>query len=162
MKKVILFFILQSIVILVFSQYKISKQVVCSAGDIVAANNLDVDFTVGEITAKTVKTTNYIVTHGFVAPSNNTTNVKINKVEKNQSVVYPNPCQSEINVKMQDNNIKAITVYDITGNAVIQKQFNGFINQYLLNVDFLSNGIYFVTIVNANLKKEVVKIIKNK
>ncbi len=152
---------LQSIFVVGFSQYKISKQVICSAGDIVAANNFDVDFTVGDISAKTVKTANYIVTQGFVATSNNTTNVKINKVEKNQSAVYPNPCQSEINIKMQDNNIKAITVYDVTGNAIIQKQFNSLINQYLLNVEVLQNGIYFISIVNTNLKKEVIKIIKN-
>ena len=162
MKKVFLFLLLQSCIIVGYSQYKISKQVICSAGDIVAANNYDVDFTVGEITAKTVKTANYIVSQGFVAPSNNAANVKINKVEKNQSVIYPNPCQSEINIKWLENSIESISVYDVSGKTIMYKQFNSFINQYLLNVDVLPNGIYFVSVVNTNLKREVIKIIKNK
>jgi len=58
--------------------------------------------------------------------------------------IYPNPCNKEINISLNNNKYETFTlsIIDITGNTVAQLITNS--NNYLFNTEKLSKGLYLV------------------
>lgn len=59
--------------------------------------------------------------------------------------LYPNPCTSNLNIILDNNDYKSVQIIDNTGKVVLNEQVNGrtFIN---LNISNLNKGLYTVTL----------------
>jgi len=72
----------------------------------------------------------------------------IGETPKNENInvitVYPNPCNKEINISLNNNNYETVTlsIIDITGNTVAQLITNN--NNYLYNTEKLAKGLYLL------------------
>ena len=82
----------------------------------------------------------------------NTVSAKINGLS-----VYPNPSNGEFTVELNNNLSKTIQIMDVTGRVVLTTtSLNDTVN---VNINNLTNGIYFVKIVSNNVT-EVIKVVK--
>ena len=77
---------------------------------------------------------------------------------KNELWIYPNPANRNINIRTEINlNNADVFIYDISGKEVIQlNKISG--NSFLLSLDKLNSGVYFVKI-NSNNKTTTGKFI---
>ncbi len=76
----------------------------------------------------------------------------------NDLKVYPNPSSSEITVELKKDGIYKIELVDVTGKVVLVKSSEE--EKLNLNINFLSNGVYYLKAKSQNTIN-VVKIIKN-
>jgi hypothetical protein len=86
--------------------------------------------------------------------------VGINSLSSNSNnlKVYPNPSSSDITVELKKDGIYTIELIDVTGKAVLVKSTEE--EKLNLNINFLSNGVYYLKAKSQNTMN-VVKIIKN-
>ena len=71
--------------------------------------------------------------------------------------VYPNPAKNIFTVNVNNNSVYTITITDISGKTVAQKQASG--ENCVFNADYES-GLYFVNISNKNTDKTIKLIIR--
>ncbi|MFA8300080.1 MAG: T9SS type A sorting domain-containing protein [Hyphomicrobiales bacterium] len=72
----------------------------------------------------------------------------INKVNSDLNVVlFPNPAEGVLNIK-SDVLLKMITIYNVNGQKVIEKQLKG--KEETIDVNNLTKGMYFVTLKDEN------------
>ncbi|MBA2611720.1 MAG: T9SS type A sorting domain-containing protein [Bacteroidetes bacterium] len=85
-------------------------------------------------------------------------NTKNNNI--NSTVVYPNPTNSELNIKSDkiSNEKLQIEIKDLLGRSILIKETEN-LNNFILNVNELKTGVYFLTIKASN-KTSVTKFIK--
>jgi len=76
----------------------------------------------------------------------------------NDLKVYPNPSSSDITVELKKDGIYKIELVDVTGKVVLVKSSEE--EKLNLNINFLSNGVYYLKAKSQNTMN-VVKIIKN-
>ena len=104
-----------------------------------------------------------IVTKNNCSDTSNCYTVKVGKIEnltKNQIQVFPNPTNAEINIHL-DNSLKngILKLTSVTGQIIEEKRFlNG--NDFILNLNEFSKGVYFIEIIQCNTISRV-KVIKN-
>lgn len=79
-------------------------------------------------------------------------------VETAKFKIYPNPASSTVTISTPDVDSYKLSVTDLSGKVIMTKSLNGIENT--LDISALSTGAYFFEL-NANNKKEVVKILKN-
>jgi hypothetical protein len=86
--------------------------------------------------------------------------VGINSLSSNSNdlKVYPNPSSSDITVELKKDGIYTIELIDVTGKVVLVKSTEE--EKLNLNINFLSNGVYYLKAKSQNTMN-VVKIIKN-
>jgi hypothetical protein len=74
--------------------------------------------------------------------------------------VYPNPASDVLNININNASFKNsnISIYNISGNEVMNTTMIGASTQ--LNIESLSNGVYFVKVKNENGFDRTVKFIK--
>ena len=79
-------------------------------------------------------------------------------------ILFPNPNNGQLNVLYTLHTATAqLTVYDISGKQVFEKQLNNSTNLMELSIAHLSEGVYYYTIIGENkvvLKKDKLIIIK--
>lgn len=75
-----------------------------------------------------------------------------------QSLVYPTITNSMITIEVLNNEKTTLTLNDISGKKVLEKEFLG--NKESINIDFLQNGVYFLILMNSNKNIIIQKIIK--
>ncbi|MCD6366273.1 MAG: T9SS type A sorting domain-containing protein, partial [Bacteroidales bacterium] len=74
-------------------------------------------------------------------------------------LLYPNPSSSAIWIRSDFvKDISAYTIYDLTGRIIIR---NRQVNTPEINVETLTNGIYFIEITDKNGRRQVAKFVKN-
>ena len=76
----------------------------------------------------------------------------------NDLKVYPNPSSSDLTIELANNAHFDIEIIDLTGRVVLEKLKNQ--KTQLINIGFLSNGIYYVKAKSADFVK-IIKLIKN-
>ncbi len=71
--------------------------------------------------------------------------------------ISPNPCQDNIYIKGQ--NVKNISIYNLSGKIEMVECFDGQYDSYSLNMSFLKNGIYILKIFTTGgiITKKVIK-----
>ena len=79
-----------------------------------------------------------------------------NTMVKGKNVVFPNPVNNVLNLKLNQSNLQ-VTILDISGNIIYQSQDN---SPKQIDVSFLSSGIYFVKTRNES-SQTVLQFIKN-
>ncbi len=83
----------------------------------------------------------------------------IDDVQATQFLAYPNPITDLITVAASDNSvIEAVSVTDLNGRIVINKQFSG-LNTAQLDLSGLSSGVYLMSVSSdkGTLTKKIVK-----
>ncbi len=87
-----------------------------------------------------------------IANESNITNIRM--------AVYPNPASDVLNISINNASFKnsSISIFNISGNEVMSASMNGASTQ--LNIESLSNGVYFVKVKNENGFDRTVKFIK--
>ena len=73
---------------------------------------------------------------------------------KKQTSIYPNPAQSELHLKNNENQDFEVKVYNMMGQQVLTSNIS---SAKTLNVSSLSNGIYVLSIPELSLKQRFVK-----
>lgn len=76
--------------------------------------------------------------------------------EKKEIKIYPNPSNGVFNFSPQENDIKQLIVFDLTGKEVMRKSINANNNQIDLTQK-ISNGSYFIKFVDIDNKLMSVK-----
>ena len=86
------------------------------------------------------------------------TSLGINDTELSEFKVYPNPTNSIWNVKINNQNITSVEVYDILGKQVLLLKANA--TEVAIDATELVNGIYLVKILSTKGSKTL-KLVKN-
>lgn len=75
-------------------------------------------------------------------------------------LVYPNPTNGVINIKISDQKITKISVTDMMGKIIINKRMIDSNNFVQLSLNHLSDGIYIITLFNYNkiVQKEIIMV----
>lgn len=144
------------------AQY-ISSSLLSSGGDLFKANNIQMEWTLGDLTTETYKNGSY-VTQGFLQGSpilvvgqkevrftNNSSNI----------LAYPNPFTNGfdleiLNTKPTDN--LTISVYDMLGKMVLN--FNNANALEYINLEHLAASVYMVNVLINNEKIGTIKMNK--
>ena len=90
---------------------------------------------------------------GFAEP-----NSVAETIEKDNSIVYPNPVGDLLYIKLDSKAL--VNIYDYLGKRVISSEFNAEKSVSTLNVASLTNGVYLVEIRYANGKIRTARISK--
>lgn len=67
--------------------------------------------------------------------------------------LYPNPTQGQLNLKLDDVMNANISIHDVRGNMILQKNITG--NDHELDVNGFQKGVYFLNIQTDNYKRTV-------
>ena len=95
-----------------------------------------------------------IAMNAFIDKSTLSLADKKNNSSKRDILLYPNPTKGNLNILVNNNKIKTITIFDTSGKEL--KKFTSVKNQQKINISFLPSGIYLLT---TNTKKSY-KIIR--
>ena len=129
---------------------ELTPAVVGSSGNTFTSSGLSIDFTVGEITTKSLTTANYLLTQGFIQGADPNTGIGEDLIKESSLVVYPNPATMLLNLHLQHaqrNPVNAI-IRDLQGRIVLQSDFTQ--NSLLINLEKLTTGFYTLTVVLDN------------
>jgi len=76
----------------------------------------------------------------------------INKLNKSNSAVYPNPSSNTINLIFDIDGKSDISIYNITGQLVYNESvnYNNHLNKHQINIENFAKGLYNVIIKNDN------------
>lgn len=121
--------------------YRIKPKDTYGLGDIIS-NTADIYFDFNAPIVTNTVTTEVVETAGVY--NNNL----------NKAVVYPNPVKDILNVKLQQGEVKDITVFDVNGRLCLTAQ-----NSTAISTAALKSGIYFLRITTPN-GVDTLKIIK--
>jgi hypothetical protein len=133
------------------AQY-ISASLISSSGDLFKANNIQIEWTLGDLAIDTYKNGNFI-TQGFIQGANKLTigQQEIANIKSlNALKAYPNPFNDGFNLEVintKPNDNISICVYDVIGKEVFNQNHAEAI-QYI-NLSHLAASIYIVK-VNVN------------
>ena len=72
--------------------------------------------------------------------------LKVSEVKINNANLYPNPCDTYVNISFSDNSneIRNIQLFDVLGKMIYEKNMNQ--NTLQINMNSYNQGIYFVRI----------------
>ncbi len=91
---------------------------------------------------------------------NSATNIEQTLVLNTKLTVYPNPASDVLNINLSNANFKNsnLSIFNISGKEILNANMNGSNTQ--VNIEELSNGVYFVNISNQNGFNQTVKFVK--
>jgi hypothetical protein len=144
------------------AQY-ISSSLLSSGGDLFKANNIQMEWTLGDLATETYKNGSY-VTQGFLqgSPVLVVGQQEVNFTSTTSNILaYPNPFTNGfdleiLNTKPTDN--LTITVYDMLGKMVYKN--NNVVALQYINLEHLSASIYMVNILINNETIGTIKVNK--
>ena len=83
----------------------------------------------------------------------------ISNISPAKPTVYPIPCTDHLVIQLNESGTHRLTVYDLTGRAVIATMQNTTQSQQQINTSFLANGSYILKVEGPN-GVQFVKLIK--
>lgn len=149
-----------------------SNSLICIGGNaIISASTTATTYTwnTGATTLTTTVsptlTTTYTVTVTSINGCNNNSSVTINvspctginEASLNEMTLYPNPTSGNINIELNNGLNKSIQISDVNGKIVLST--SSLEDKININLNHLTNGIYFVKI-QCNNSIEIIKVIK--
>jgi hypothetical protein len=90
----------------------------------------------------------------------NTSINQANIIANTYLTVYPNPATDLLNVNISNASFKnsSITISSVSGQQIMNSTMNG--SNVQLNIEGLSNGVYFATVANENGFNKTIKFVK--
>lgn len=139
MKKNISVFVICCCVTCLFAQ-KITPTVICNAGAVMKANNVSIEWTLGEIATETLKANNNIISQGF--HQTNLTVVSTNNPFISGLKIYPNPVEQELIIENQSGKNIVFHLFNITGQCISEHTFDQGVQA--LNMNAFPTGTYIL------------------
>jgi len=143
--------------------FSIAVVMFCFGTNIINAQNLDrvalssggistdtINATIGEIFVFSVSNTGINIDAGSQSDQGNTggitTNVSFNAKSQSDILIYPNPVDDFVNLKINGlkSEIIAFQVFDVAGKLVLNLNSIGKNSLFRINVNSLSKGNYFI------------------
>jgi hypothetical protein len=140
----------------------LTPQVVASGwGEGALEGDIYITWTTGETVVETVSTSDeeILITQGFQQPWGiDWTIVGVDMIQENDIslVIFPNPTQGVIQIGFEEISNYQLTIFDLSGKKLLQKEYNG--KEVQLNLCDFPSGIYFLLI--RDLIKDVEQIFK--
>lgn len=75
-----------------------------------------------------------------------------------EMTVYPNPVKNELTLVFEDNSLKQLEIINVLGEVVIKTSTNNLV--YKINTENLTNGVYFIRLIDNNNEIKTTKFIK--
>lgn len=148
MKSVILFLFV-TLSLQVSSQ--LNHFVIASAGENFQTTFFELDFTIGEVVIQDFPQSQIILLQGFHQPGNEGDEDNIQSAYQEGMLIYPNPTNGTITIKVPLNNdIVAANIYDSRGALCRSENIESDLNQ--INLSDLSSGLYLLSLLNEELK----------
>lgn len=72
-------------------------------------------------------------------------------------IIYPNPITTEFNIKINNNEVNEIILYDLSSRKLL---FQSFVNTTTINTEYLAKGMYFYEVRNKNRVIKSGKVVK--
>lgn len=119
---------------------KITPTVLSSAGAVMKANNLSIEWTLGEIATETLVSGGNILTQGF--HQTNLTIVSTQNPGIEGLKVYPNPFVSELTIENKTGDQLLIHLVGIQGQCITEYKIENGVQS--LDLDFLPAGSYIL------------------
>lgn len=131
------------------SAQKITPQVIASAGDVQKANNISIEWTLGELATETLNANNLKITQGFHQA--NLTVVSTENPTLEGISVYPSPVSSTLTVKNAYLKTLQLTLTNIQGVEISKKSSN----QNIIDLDLnqLPAGHYILIAKDKNVQQ---------
>lgn len=87
-------------------------------------------------------------------------NQQQNETKQKELLIYPNPTETgQVTLEMNSGEISEIRLINITGKEVVLHRLDFGLSKYVLSLDNLPNGIYFVRIQSTDNKTLVQKLV---
>ena len=99
---------------------------------------------------------NYDNSYGFELWKYTADALDVEEYKRRDIITYPNPIQDILHIKTNENHLKKINLYTISG-----KHLKSWLNKRNLDLSNFSNGIYLIELIMQNKETVVKKIIKN-
>lgn len=142
----------------IYSQ-ELSNSVTCSGGQTFKTALYSLDFVLGEISTESFVTGNNFLTEGFLQDLPGTTSINEYDNESVKIIVYPNPANEILQVKINENAVPAqYEIIDPFGRTIQKQFFQG--TTYQVNIGMLQPGFYLLRIKvknNALVSKQFIK-----
>lgn len=138
--------------------------VISSAGGTYKSNNLQLDWTIGELLTNTLNGSHLRITEGFHQPEYSVTSIGeiSHKIKAN---IYPNPYSDILNIEvdLEKSEEVVLKLFDSSGKLLWHKNFSGVKIKETKNLSPLPVGNYFLSfMINENQTTETFKIQKTK
>jgi len=162
MKKI---FILTTTILAFFVSNAQEQEVIGSAGDHYQNSNVQISWTIGEISTETATDGNNIITQGFHQTNLTVTKIEedyLNNVDANISI-FPNPTSEMANIQLTNVDISNFTfeLNDNKGKTILKKKFES--ETEVIDFSQYAASIYYIRIYNREgTYSNTFKVIKDK
>jgi hypothetical protein len=140
------------------AQSSVTPQVLASSGRHLENVEVHLDFTLGEFMVQTIGN-DPKVTQGFHQPGLEMINQVVEPSFEGKVSVYPNPFQTELDIKINDQREFCINISDLKGTVMMRQKFSA---ETRLNLTTLEPGMYtiLITLKDARIYSGVIEKIK--
>ncbi|MEY4605033.1 MAG: Secretion system C-terminal sorting domain [Bacteroidota bacterium] len=143
-----------------FAQSEIQNNILATSGTSLTNGTIVIDFTTGESFTSTFSLgTNYIITQGFQQPFSSPSGASLNQFLNEDFAVYPNPFQSELVIRIPENEVMEMLIYDNAGRIVYKSTVSKV--QSIINLSQLENAHYQLVLRNGEKILGIMSLIKS-
>lgn len=158
MKKIVAFIVFSSFMGIVFSQ-----QAVVAGGGHISGMGGSASYSIGQIDTKLYANQNFSLKTGVIQPYeiSDVLDIKYLKKLDINCVVYPNPTQNNITLKIEEDDYSFydVSLYGSDGKMISNKKIED--NKAVFDMRKLSSAVYFLEVKGKDNSGKVFKIIKN-
>ena len=134
----------------------LERTVVATAGETFAANNLILDWTLGEIMTETYTGT-VVLTQGFHQPTLNTTSVEPSAAAFGDIQVYPNPTTGQLFIERESSELLQVRLFNAQGQTVLRAQMQTSFST--LDLSALPASLYVLQLSDGERKTPGIRIV---
>ena len=156
---------LQLISLLLFfalnAEAQIERQVLATGGNTFYGQDMQLDFTIGQIDFETLAQNNFILTQGFQQPNIIITNTSVDEKQIKNISVYPNPFNDVITLETSETHNNLIfELINLKGQKILKGELLANEKTTTINSSDLNSGVYFLNIIDKNNISKQYKIVK--
>jgi hypothetical protein len=128
----------------------LAPDIVASAGGSASNASCSLNWTIGEPIIETGNSNSAFLTQGFQQPSNIIIASVDNTSNSTGINVYPNPFQSSISIKTNNNESLLVQIMDMAGKVLVNRNLQS--KTETLNLEELASGMYLCKVYGADNK----------
>lgn len=162
MKFVIVLYCYLAFPIVLLSQ-EIDPQVLSTSGSSFTTNNIQLDWTLGEMAITSIQNSSLQITQGFHQPYYVITLTKELPIDIGVVSVFPNPTAQQVEVRLDllEDFPFAAELIDVTGKLIWKQNFQSNTKFFQKDLRALPSGVYFLNLTfDQNRFRKVVKVQK--
>ena len=133
-----------------------AQEALITTGGEVTGTGGTASYSIGQVSYTSITGVNGSLTQGIQQPYEIFTTTGINETSFN---LYPNPTTNQVTLKTNDHTSLSYRLYDMLGKIIETKGVSS--NSTHINLEVVSIGFYFLSVVKNNQIVKTFKIIKN-